>query len=175
VPKPKEGNIYDLVERAAARRHVPRLELWELVLRALIEEELLPSNVELSDLPNRRASQIEYRDWFDDILNAVIDRGFDPASVWYLFKKIIVRRWDFESLPRKGNIGGRGPKPNETGFQKADRKLFPEITRLQKSGQARSPYGAALKLGDKLAGVGTLGSRAKRVSKLFRKEHPANR
>ena len=36
MPRAKEGNIYDLVERAAARRDVPRLELWESVLSALI-------------------------------------------------------------------------------------------------------------------------------------------
>jgi hypothetical protein len=36
---PNEGNIYDLVERAAARQGVPRLELWQEVVAALIEKD----------------------------------------------------------------------------------------------------------------------------------------
>jgi hypothetical protein len=45
--KAKEGNIYDLVERAAARRREPRLDLWEAALTAILEEKLRPLNLKL--------------------------------------------------------------------------------------------------------------------------------
>lgn len=171
--KPKEGNIYDLVERAAARRQVPRLEVWEEVLRAVIEKKLRPLNLSLSERPNPVANPaITWGVWFSGILQAVAARRFDPDSVAHIFRKIIVRCSDFESLLRMGNIGGRGPKPGATGLQKVDRKLFPDITRLVKSGQAQSAYGAALKLAmaKRLAGSGTDDSKARRVSALYRKE-----
>jgi hypothetical protein len=112
MPKAKEGNIYDLVERGAARRNVPQLELWEKVLKALIEEDLRPLNLSISEKPNPVAAPaVTYSGYFNDILRAVVDRRFDPSSAAYIFRKIIVRCADFESLLRKGNIGGRGPKP----------------------------------------------------------------
>jgi hypothetical protein len=173
--KAKEGNIYDLVECAAARRQVPRLDLWEAALRAIIEEKIRPLNLQVSDLPNVIGNSAQtYHVWLSGILRAVVARRFDPNSVAHIFKAIIVRGSDFESLLRKGNIGGRGPKPGETGFQKADRKAFSKIDRLIKSGQVQSPYGAALRIADKLPGSPNSSpeSKAKRVSALYRKEHP---
>ncbi len=149
MPKAKVGNIYDLVERAAARRGIPQLELWEKVLKALIEDKLRPLNLSLSEKPNPVAAPaVKYGGWFSDLLRAVVARRFDPNSVAHIFRKIIVRCSDFESLLRKGNVGGRGPKPGETGLQKADRKLFPEIKRRIKSGRARSARDAASQLYD---------------------------
>jgi hypothetical protein len=177
--KAKEGNIYDLVECAAVRRQVPRLDLWETALRAILEENLRPLNLTLPKRHDpigviRSSPPQTYRDWLSGILRAVVDRRFDPNSVAHEFKKIIVRCSDFESLLRKGNIGGRGPKPGKTGLQEADRKLFAEIKRLLETGQAQSPYGAALTLADRLPGrKNTLPeSKAKRVSALYRKECP---
>jgi len=178
MPKAKEGNIYDLVERAAARRQVPRLELWEIVLRALIEGKLPPLNLSISERPDHfGAPATTYGGWFSDILRAVVTRRFDPNIVAHIFRQILVSRSDFESLLRRGNIGGRGPKPGETGLQKADRKLFREIKRRIESGQAQSPHGAALQLAlnGKLAGAGSPENRAKRVSALYRRERPENR
>jgi hypothetical protein len=173
---PKEGNIYDLVEHAAARRSAPRLELWEVALRALTDKTLRPSNLDLAERPNPVASpSITYGDWLNGILHAVVSRRFDPNSVAHIFRNIIVRYSDFESLLRKGNIGGRGPKPGDTGLKSADRKLFPQLKRLIKRGKARSPYGAALTLADKIGGEGTRESRAKRASALYRKECPKSR
>jgi hypothetical protein len=177
MPKAKEGNIYDLVERAAARRQEPRLDLWEVALRAILEEKLRPLNLKLPKRPDpigviRRSPSQTYRDWLSGILIAVAARRFDPNSVAHIFRKIVVRCSDFESLLRKGNIGGRGPKPGETGFQKADRKLFPEIKALIESGQARGAYGAALKIASMLPGSANTSpeSKAKRISALYRKE-----
>jgi len=64
----------------------------------------------------------------------------------------------------------RGPKRGETGFQASDRKLFSQISEKIKNGKARSPYGAALLLADQIAGDGTPGSKARRISALYRKE-----
>jgi hypothetical protein len=168
---PKEGNIYDLVERAAARRGVPRLELWEEALRALTEKRLKPLNLDLSEPPNLRASpNITYGGWLSDILRATVDRRFDPARVRYLFGTIRVRLSDFESWLRKASIGSRGPRPNTTGYRDSDRRLFPRMRQLIKSGEARSAHGAAKILAEELKGKGTVDNKAKRVS-----EHPNSR
>jgi hypothetical protein len=147
-------------------------------LRAIIEEEIRPLNLKVSDLPDPIGSPAQtYGVWFSGILRAVVARRFDPNSTAHIFKSIVVRSSDFESLLRKGNIGGKGPKPGETGFQKADRKVFSEIDRLIKSGQVQSPYGAALQLADKLPGSANASpeSKAKRVSALYRRERPESR
>lgn len=173
---PKKGNIYDLVERAAARRSVPRLELWEVALTALTQKMLRPLNLDLAGRPDPAASpSITYGVWLNGLLHAVANRRFDPDSVAHIFRNITVRHSDFESLLRKGNVGSRGPKPGETGFQRTDRKLFPKIKHLIESGKAQSPYGAALTLAVEIAGRGTQESRAKRVSALYRKERPKGR
>jgi hypothetical protein len=72
MPKAREKNLYDLVEDAAARRGVPRLKLWEDILRALIDETLHPLNLNLSERPNPTGSAITYRGWFSGILHAVV-------------------------------------------------------------------------------------------------------
>ena len=167
---PKQSNIYDLVEGEAARRGVPRLKLWEEALRALIEEKLRPLNLNLSERPDAVASPTTYRGWLNDILGYTADRRFDPGRIAHTFRKIMVRHSDFESWLRKTKQGRRGPKPNSTGYQCRDRKLFPQIERLINSGRAQSPHGAALRIVSKIAGSGTAESKAKRVSALYRKE-----
>jgi hypothetical protein len=63
----------------------------------------------------------------------------------------------------------RGPKKGG-GYKMPDRRLFPEMTSLINSDKATSPYGAALMIGERLPGNGTMENRAKRVSSLYIKE-----
>jgi hypothetical protein len=67
----------------------------------------------------------------------------------------------------------RGPTQGTTGYRALDRKLFPRITKLLKSGKVRSVHDAAMHLADKIAGSGTPENKAKRLSALYRKEHVA--
>jgi hypothetical protein len=48
----KQNNVYDLVERSAARHGLPRLELWQKVVRDLLSGELPALN--LSEQINSR-------------------------------------------------------------------------------------------------------------------------
>jgi hypothetical protein len=62
-----------------------------------------------------------------------------------------------------------GPAKGASRYARADRKQFPEMRELIDGGL--SPHGAALKLGAKLAGGGTLESRAKRLATRYIKEN----
>jgi hypothetical protein len=62
--------------------------------------------------------------------------------------------------------GERGPKKGG-GWAKADEALFPEITKLIKSGQAKSAFGAASIIGNRLPGTGDPSHRAKRIAKRY--------
>jgi len=65
-----------------------------------------------------------------------------------------------------------GPKPGENRpYDAADRKLFPKLERLMEK-KGMSLWAAALSLAenDKVAGRGTLESRAKRLCKVYREE-----
>jgi hypothetical protein len=169
---PKEDNIFDLVERTAARHGIPRLEMWQQSAKALVEGELPASNLLEKPLATAHPT-MTYRDWLVGY-RASVDRGNEPTSL--TLKHIIVRTSEFEKWFRRWRRGAsrlqRGPQPGSTGLAAADRKRFAEISRLIKTGEAGSPYGAALKLArdGKLAGAGTLESKAKRVSRLYRNE-----
>jgi hypothetical protein len=82
----------------------------------------------------------------------------------------------FEAAAAKAKMrkSKRGPVRGATGFAASDRKQFVLISRLLKKGAARSPYGAALMLADKIAGPGSAPNKAKRVAALYRKEHAAD-
>jgi hypothetical protein len=69
----------------------------------------------------------------------------------------------------------RGPETGTATLEAADKKLFPEMQALIAGDKAKSPYGAA-KLIDpsKIAGVGTLESRQRRLAKGFRPTFLAN-
>jgi hypothetical protein len=66
----------------------------------------------------------------------------------------------------------RGPVRGTTGFQASDRKLFSQIDKLIKSGNARSPHDAALILADKekIMGPGSRENKARRLASRYRKE-----
>ena len=64
----------------------------------------------------------------------------------------------------------RGPVRGTTGFRAQDRKIFPAIAELIKSGKARSAHSAALTLADEIPGRGSPQNKAKRVSALYRKQ-----
>jgi hypothetical protein len=143
-------DIYDLVESAAAQRGIPRLELWQKALRAI-------ENGELEACIDERLRQPHgWPSWIAQA-RAAVDRYNDPNSFAHILKLITVTVADFNQWIRTSKRMPRGPRHGTTGFRDADRKLFPEISKLIDTGQQRSPYGAALVLADqkKIAGTAT--------------------
>jgi hypothetical protein len=163
----KHDNLYDLVERAAARGRVPRLELWVEAARAVVENKLAVINRFEQPFPGR--SPKTYDDWLPEFV-AAVRRGSDPNDFRHILKRIIVSISHFAKWLKNAQGGTKGPQPGTTGYQVVDRKLFPKIARLIRTGRARSPYGAALLIADQIVGSNDEKSKAKRVSKLYRKE-----
>jgi hypothetical protein len=83
-------DIYDLVERAAAHRGIPRLELWQHVIQALLSEELPAKNI--SEKVNARVASITLRDW----LKAIRGRNVDPTRLQHIIRRLIVPESDFK-------------------------------------------------------------------------------
>ena len=161
---PERADIWSLVEHAAAERGLPRLEFWQKAARAM----------EKGDLKVRYEPGFPRTPLWPPWITAFrqsVERNNDPSICARLLKLITASVPHFHTWLRSAYKLPRGPGRGTTGYREADRKLFPEISRLIKSG-ARSPYGAALKLvdEDKVAGKGTPGSKARRLSKLYRKE-----
>jgi hypothetical protein len=169
---PNTNNIYDLVERAAARRRVPRLELWQEAAKALVEGRLHVINRFEKPFPG--APVKSYDVWLREFA-AAINWTSDPNDFRRILKRIIVLTSDFAKWLNNAPSGSRGPQPGTTGYQATDRKLFPKITRLIKAGRARSAYGAALLIADEIAGSRDERSKAKRVSAAYRKQQRHNR
>jgi len=162
----RTDNIYDLVERAAARHRIPPLQLWQETAKAIIERKL-PIVNSLSD----RITPVggpTLEEWLFGF-RASVDRFNALGPRARILKQIIVYSTDFERWFRKTHKQ-RGPEHGTTGYQALDSKLFPQISRLLK--MARSSYGAALMLADqgKIAGAGSRESKAKRVSRLYLRE-----
>jgi hypothetical protein len=171
----KYDNIYDLVERTAAtpRCEFPRLELWEDAARALIKGRLRATN--LSDRPAPHSSTMNLRGWLRQFQEALARGGSDPSSFKPILRSIIVRTADFDKWLQGARSKRRGPLPKTTGYQAAARSLFPRIFELISTGQARSAHGAALQLvrsGKVEKKNADEKSIAKRISALYRKEHP---
>jgi len=110
-----------------------------------------------------------------DTLSAVQRRYFNPAqSTWTT--KLMLNRTHFVKWLDKAIEVPRGPRRGTSGYYAADRKLFPTIKRMLKSGEARSTFGAALKMAreGKVAGENsTPESRAKRLADHYRERHPS--
>jgi len=159
-------NLYDVVERAALRRQIPRLELWKLVASAITKTDLPVS------YPSERFRPWAptWPEWMIQFQNAV-DRDDDPnrfgAPKILRLIKVNIKQFD-RWLTRTTNPV-RGPTRNKSSYASADRKVFPQIKKLISLGKARSAYGAALELAyeDKLAGGGTKESKARRVARRY--------
>jgi hypothetical protein len=164
----KSDNIYDLVEHAAARHKIPRLQLWQETAKAITEKKLPILN---SFSEHDPAGAPTLGGWLVSF-RASVDGYNDIGPRGRFLKQIIVYTADFERWFRKTHKR-RGPKYGTTGYQASDRKAFPKISRLIKEGKARSPHEAALKLAHEgeIAGRGTTESKARRVAVLFRQEH----
>jgi hypothetical protein len=161
----RRSNIYDLVERAAARHGIPRLQLWQETAKALCQGRL--------PILNDLSEQLNFIALWLPGFSAAVDRHNDPnRGMVRILKNVFVNEAVFESWFRKA-MKRRGPPSGTTGFRDADRKLFPQILRLIKHGKARSAYGAALILEreGKLVGSATPENKAKRVAKFFLREH----
>ena len=97
---PYRTNIYDLVERAAVRRAVPRLELWQQAAKALVERQLPALN--LSQRINPRNSAMTFGDWLIGFRQSVA-RFNDPNHCAHILRCIPVRASDFEKLDWRNN------------------------------------------------------------------------
>ena len=162
---PERADIWSLVEHAAAERGLPRLEFWQKAARAMEKGDL-----KVRYEPGFPRTPV-WPPWITAFRQSV-ERNNDPSICARLLKLITASVPHFHRWLRSAYKLPRGPARGTTGYQEADRELFSEISRLIKRG-ARSPYGAALKLVDagKVAGEGTdRGSKARRLSKLYRKE-----
>ena len=167
----KESNVHDLVERAAARHGIPRLELWHEVASALVGG-MLAIQHNLSERLHPEGPTLG--DWLAGFHTAIAHYNDPNPGTVRILRNIRVSETDFEAWFRKTKTRKentrRGPPPGATTLQEQDRKAFKAIERLMKERKARSPYGAALLLASKLAGIGTHETRAKRVASLYRKE-----
>ena len=162
----KQPNIYDLVEQAAARHAIPRLQLWQEVAKALTDQTLRILNSLSEKLNPTGAPALTLAHWLNGF-RAAVDHYNDPnRGMVRILKNIHVNKGDFDRWFRKANKNRRGPRSGTTGFREADGKIFSQISRLIRDGKARSPHDAALKLAydGQLAGGGTEESKAKRVA-----------
>ena len=102
----KEDNIYDLVERAAAPRKVPRLKLWQKTAQALVSGEL--SALNLSEVLQPRAyPTLTLAIWLPGF-RAAIDRGNEPSRFAHILDRIIVRSTDIRTMAQRGEQVGEG-------------------------------------------------------------------
>jgi hypothetical protein len=89
------------------------------------------------------------------------------------FKRIFVPNSDFEKWRRSEQSARmRGPQRGGTGYQEADRKLFPLTKKLISRGEVTSAHAAGLRFFDqgKIKGA-SRASAAKRFSGRYLKEH----
>jgi hypothetical protein len=139
------------------------------VAKALTEGKLKTQN-DLSEALDPSMPTLTRAGWLVGFRNAVNRHNYPRGGMVSILKTIEVRKNDFRRWLQNQNLR-RGPRSGTTGYQVADRKAFPEISRLMTEGEARSPYGAALILAckGKLVGGGTPETRARRVSALYRR------
>jgi hypothetical protein len=123
---PKEINIFDAVERAAARHGIPRLQLWQRAARALIERSLPIVRV------LEPVTHAEIENWLIGF-RAGVDRYNDPhgGNRAQVLKHIIVREAGFETWLRGAHKLRRGPQSSTTGYRDAARKTGPKSGKLQ--------------------------------------------
>jgi hypothetical protein len=98
----------------------------------------------------------------------------DSPGGTFLVRRSDAERWEglyFPMTAAPPPRAAKGPVRGEIDrFGDADRALFPEIERLMKSQHLTSTEAVRQIPEDKLAGRGTLDSRIRRVSDLFRRE-----
>jgi hypothetical protein len=139
-----EQNIYDLVERTAARRGWPRLELWRSVLSAVQSGEL-----KVTYDPKIKPPW-GWPAWVAGA-RAAVDRRNDPNGFARGLESIFITTARFNKWLRSATLKPRGPQRGTTGYREADRRALPKMRRLIDSGKVRSGRSAALALID--AGV----------------------
>jgi hypothetical protein len=111
MPKANEGNIYHLVEHAAARLGFPRLELWQEASKALVEKKLPASNL-LELIDPKVSAAMTFGDWLRGF-GAAIDRGHDPSSFANFLRHIIVRIPNFQNWLSSRTSHNPAARPSE--------------------------------------------------------------
>jgi hypothetical protein len=139
-----QNNIYDLVEGLAARHGLPRLDLWQKVVRDLLSGKLPALNLDSG------VGHTTWKNWLIGFQPA-LDRQSDPNRVGRFLKQIMVLETEFETWLRNTIGGEPGPVVGTTSYIASDRELFPAMTELGTSITARNPRDAALVKDNKVA------------------------
>ena len=164
---PKAESLWDCVERAAARKQLPRLEVWEATLRAVTAGKLTYSPP--PEYPERMPGGHgrRWRDWLKDV-----SPGSDPTPLKAYLAMLTVQLRVFNSWINREFRPPRGPEPGASGYRVADEKVCHEIHEMIKAHKARSPRDAFFQIvrdrGKKsILGGGTPESKSKRISKCY--------
>jgi len=162
--------LYDLLAEEGATS--PRR--FALVLRGILQHDLrvqLPDNASLETPLRGRA--LTWGTLITGDLHYLERGGVHLNHFRRRYNSIEADPADVKKLLAKGAKAARGPRMGTSGYGEHDRRAFPEIERLIRSGKAGSPFGAALLLAkrNRLAGRGTVESIAKRTSDRYRREH----
>jgi hypothetical protein len=142
----RRDNLLEAVKQAAIRRPFDRDDLWKLVLRAINQGEL-PVDYPSERLPG--GGTITWAAWMIGLGNAV-EGDCSPESCGgrtldYL-RMMQVDKTAFHKWLLKATKLPSGPRRGSSGLASSDCKHFKTIKQMIKSGDARSPYGATLKL-----------------------------
>lgn len=159
-----DASLYDLVERTALERSIPRLALWQAVADAIVAGELRVQYPPLT--PGHAGPWLSWMMGF----RAAVARYNDPNGMARILSQIGVSRPGFRRWVSAVSKPKHGPRSGNSGFQIADEKALAKIAALLEKGTVRSPYGAAMHLAirGELAGGGSVESKAKRVSARYR-------
>jgi hypothetical protein len=193
--KPTDINeIEELIGKGATDHHGPgTLEYWEkswsvyCALADGVQKGSMPATKPVY-LPNRRINPVLTEIPLSALLDLARQRGDageivsslltwyednppEPAAETPLATEPTVTTAEPASVERRTRPqGSRGPKPGMTGFNAADRALFPEIKQMLKDGKARSVIAAARILATQQkvgSSGGTTESRAVRVARRY--------
>lgn len=107
-------------------------------------------------------AELAWDEFRDDLIQRELPRGATP---------LLAPQDDAAAPVEPSAQRRRGPKPGTTGFNAADRALFPTIKRMLKNGGAPSVDAAARILAEegKVAGRGSIEARATRLARHYGK------
>jgi len=163
-----------------------RVKAANLVLGALQDDELqcelrlLPPGL-AAEFVSATAAAVRQLGIFDlDLAKSEVrtEQGPRPALIFARATGTTAQKPGKPAVDQLSQKSNRGPKPGTLRrYEASDRALFPEIDRLTPPSGQLSPTAAARKLAEegKVAGTGSLESRAKRIAALYIAERRAGR